>query len=195
MPERGGRPGGSDFIIVMTSFDGGQPAFVAEGTVRGCESLTANAMSNSSVGQNRPREQALSEKDAQNPGPVGRITRSPANVRAILSCRKCGIFCGEAPRFAGVADLQHPRRITEWGWKAGARWLILLAMNEIRPPLPVEEPRPDPSSAEFRPTVIVAPELRGRQDFVVIREPDETDEDYQSRCELVALLLDYAEKG
>jgi hypothetical protein len=43
--------------------------------------------------------------------------------------------------------------------------------------------------------VIVAPELRGRRDFVVVREPDETDEDYQSRCELLALLLDHAEKA
>lgn len=68
-------------------------------------------------------------------------------------------------------------------------------MNEIRPPPPVEEPQSDPGSTEFRPTVIVAPELRGRRDFAVIREPGETDEDYQSRCELVALLLDYAEKG
>jgi hypothetical protein len=68
-------------------------------------------------------------------------------------------------------------------------------MNEIRPPLPLEESRSDSGSAEFRPTVIVAPELLDRRDFVVVREPGETDEDYQSRCELVALLVDYAEKG
>jgi hypothetical protein len=48
-------------------------------------------------------------------------------------------------------------------------------------------------SLNVRPTVIVAPELRGRHDFAVTREPDETDEEYQSRCELVALLLDHAE--
>jgi hypothetical protein len=95
----------------------------------------------------------------------------------------------------GQPSLVHPRRIVLWGWKAGAWRPILLAMNEIRPPLPVDEPQSDPGLTEFRPTVIVAPELRGRRDFLVIREPDETDEDYQSRCELVALLLNYAEKG
>ncbi len=46
-----------------------------------------------------------------------------------------------------------------------------------------------------RPTVIVAPELRGRRDFVVVREPDETDAEYQSRCDLFAVLLDHVEKG
>jgi hypothetical protein len=60
--------------------------------------------------------------------------------------------------------------------------------------LPAEEPQAGPGSTEIRPTVIVVAELRGRRDFAVIREPDETDEDYQSRCELLALLLDYAEK-
>ena len=64
--------------------------------------------------------------------------------------------------------------------------------NEIRPPLPAEEPQSGLDSTEIRPTVIVAPELRGRRDFAVIREPDETDEDYRSRCELLALLLDNA---
>ena len=95
----------------------------------------------------------------------------------------------------GRLSLVHPRRIVVWGWKGGAWRPILVAMNEIRPRLPVDEPQSDPGLAELRPTVIVAPELRGRRDFAVIREPDETDEDYQSRCELVALLLDYAEKG
>lgn len=68
-------------------------------------------------------------------------------------------------------------------------------MNEIRPPLPAEEPQSARGSTEVRPTVIVAPELRGKRDFAVIREPDESDEDYRSRCELVALLLDHAEQG
>jgi hypothetical protein len=43
--------------------------------------------------------------------------------------------------------------------------------------------------------VIVAPEVRSRRDFTVIGEPDDTDEDYQSRCELVTLLLDHADKA
>jgi hypothetical protein len=42
--------------------------------------------------------------------------------------------------------------------------------------------------------VIVAPELKGRRDFAVIREPDDTDADYEARCKLVALLFDVAEK-
>jgi hypothetical protein len=67
-------------------------------------------------------------------------------------------------------------------------------MNEMRPPLPAGGPQSDLGSTELRPTVIVAPELRGRRDFAVIREPDETDEDYQSRCELVAVLLDHSKK-
>jgi hypothetical protein len=82
-----------------------------------------------------------------------------------------------------------------WDWKVGAQRSNLSAMDEIRPPPPVEEPQSEPGPTEFRPTVIVAPELQGRRDFAVIREPGETDEDYRSRCELVALLLDYAEKG
>jgi hypothetical protein len=48
---------------------------------------------------------------------------------------------------------------------------------------------------QVRPTVIVAPELRGRRDLAVIREPDDTDTDYQARCDMVALLLDHAEKA
>ena len=68
-------------------------------------------------------------------------------------------------------------------------------MNEIRPPLPAKAHQPEPGFAGPRPTVIVAPELRGRHDFQVVREPDETDEGYRSRCELVALLLDHTRKG
>jgi hypothetical protein len=68
-------------------------------------------------------------------------------------------------------------------------------MDEIHPsPPPAEDPQSDGILPEVRPTVIVAPELRGRRDFAVIREPDETDEDYRSRCELLALLLDHAAK-
>jgi len=77
------------------------------------------------------------------------------------------------------------------GWKAGPRTPILYFMNEIRAPLPTKVPHSDPGVTDVRPTVIVAPELRGRQDFCVVREPDETDEEYQSRCELFTLLLDH----
>jgi len=52
----------------------------------------------------------------------------------------------------------------------------------------------DPTQGEGRSTVIVAPELKGRRDFAVIREPDDTDADYEARCKLVALLLDVAQK-
>jgi hypothetical protein len=69
-------------------------------------------------------------------------------------------------------------------------------MNEIRPPkAPAEVSQPDLGLAEAPPTVIVAPELRGRRDLVVIREPDETGADYRARCDLVALLLGHAEKA
>jgi hypothetical protein len=47
---------------------------------------------------------------------------------------------------------------------------------------------------DVRPTVIVAPELRGRHDFVVVRDPDDTDADYESRCNLFKLLLDHVER-
>jgi hypothetical protein len=62
------------------------------------------------------------------------------------------------------------------------------------PDLPAgEQPELDLSDTWL--VVIVAPEVRSRRDFTVIREPDDTDEDYQSRCELVTLLLDHADKA
>jgi hypothetical protein len=66
-------------------------------------------------------------------------------------------------------------------------------MDDTSHPEP-ESPRTDSASRDIRPVVIVAPELRGRRDSVVIREQDDTDADYQSRCDLVALLLNHAEK-
>ena len=66
-------------------------------------------------------------------------------------------------------------------------------MSEVRR-RQTSEQTSDPVSGEVRPTVIVAPELRGRRDFTVVREPDDTDADYEARCKLVALLLDVAEK-
>jgi hypothetical protein len=46
---------------------------------------------------------------------------------------------------------------------------------------------------ETRPVVYVARELRGKRDGVVIRGDEDSDADYQSRTELLALLLDHAE--
>jgi hypothetical protein len=68
-------------------------------------------------------------------------------------------------------------------------------MPEIRPPQPLPLPDIDPLLLEARPVVYVARELRGqlRGDFVVTRHTDDTDAEYQSRTELFALLLDYAE--
>ena len=69
-------------------------------------------------------------------------------------------------------------------------------MNEIRLPLPpTDEPRPDPGRPDAEPVVIVAPELRDRRDLVVVREPGESDADYQARCELFALLREHIERG
>ena len=67
-------------------------------------------------------------------------------------------------------------------------------MNEIRPLPPQDPPLPDIDPDDLRPVVIVASELRGRRDFDVVREDDDTDEDYASRCALVSLILDHAEK-
>jgi len=53
---------------------------------------------------------------------------------------------------------------------------------------------PDPDLTDPRPTVLVAPELAGRRDYTVIREPDDTDADYEARVDLFALMLDHAEK-
>ena len=69
-------------------------------------------------------------------------------------------------------------------------------MNEIRPPQPLPQPDLNPLLLEARPVVYVARELKGRLgDLVVTREPDDTDADYRSRTELLALLLDFAERG
>jgi len=42
--------------------------------------------------------------------------------------------------------------------------------------------------------VLVAPELAGRCDYTVVREPDDNDADYEARVDLFALLLDHTEK-
>jgi len=57
-----------------------------------------------------------------------------------------------------------------------------------------ESDEPEFDTSDIRPTVIVAPELRGQRDFVVVRDPDDTDADYETRCNLFKLLLDHVEK-
>ena len=56
---------------------------------------------------------------------------------------------------------------------------------DASPPLPVIDPN------DTRPVLIVAPELRGQRDIVVVRQPDDTDQDYEQRCEPMALILDH----
>jgi hypothetical protein len=59
---------------------------------------------------------------------------------------------------------------------------------------PQTAPTPmEPAVLDFRPTVIVAPGVLGKG-AVVVRHPDDTDSEYQARCELFALLLEHSEK-
>ena len=75
-------------------------------------------------------------------------------------------------------------------------------MNEIRPPrrrAQTPPGRPAAPHSELAPFaaplhVAVAPGLLDVE-HTVIREPGESDERYQSRCDLVAALLDYARRG
>jgi hypothetical protein len=74
-------------------------------------------------------------------------------------------------------------------------------MDDIRSPQPPDDdqahndlPLPEIDPNDTRPVVIVAPELRGQRDFVVVRRPDDSDEDYRRRCELMALILDHEDK-
>ncbi len=67
-------------------------------------------------------------------------------------------------------------------------------MSEVRP----TPPQPLASEPELAPPgtpphIAVAPGLLDQQ-HTVIREPGETDERYQSRCELLAALRDFAAK-
>jgi hypothetical protein len=50
-----------------------------------------------------------------------------------------------------------------------------------------------PELLDIKPTVIVAPGVLG-DDAVVVRHPDDTDAEYQARCDLFALLLEHAKK-
>jgi hypothetical protein len=55
-----------------------------------------------------------------------------------------------------------------------------------------DEPFPDVDPADMNPVVIVAPELKGRDDYVVVREPEDTDETYHARCALFRAILSHA---
>jgi hypothetical protein len=50
-----------------------------------------------------------------------------------------------------------------------------------------------PEASDMKPTVIVAPGVLG-DGAIVVRHPDDTDSEYQARCDLFALLLEHAEK-
>ena len=70
------------------------------------------------------------------------------------------------------------------------------SINEIRPPQPLPQPDLNPLLLEARPVLYVARELKRQLgDLVVTREPDDTDADYRSRTELLALLPAVAERG
>jgi hypothetical protein len=57
---------------------------------------------------------------------------------------------------------------------------------------PVDQP-PELAPQGSPPHLAVAPGLLDQQ-HIVVREPGETDERYQSRCDLLASLLDFAKK-
>ena len=51
-----------------------------------------------------------------------------------------------------------------------------------------------PAQGATEPAAIVPPERTGRRDLIVVRQPGETDADYETRCSFVALLLDAVEQ-
>lgn len=59
-------------------------------------------------------------------------------------------------------------------------------------PVEAREPELPPPGTPLH--VTAAPGVL-EQDHVVVRESDDTDESYQSRCDLLASLLDYARNG
>jgi hypothetical protein len=61
------------------------------------------------------------------------------------------------------------------------------------PHIAPDTPHPELAPPGTPPHIAVAPGVLDDQ-HVVIRDEDDTDESYQSRCELVALMLDYAAK-
>jgi len=68
-------------------------------------------------------------------------------------------------------------------------------MDTTTNPAQSEDLQLEPDAPDARPVLIVAPDVVGGRDFVVIRELDDTDMDYQSRCDLLELLLDHADRA
>lgn len=62
-----------------------------------------------------------------------------------------------------------------------------------RPDVPAK-PHPELAAPGAPSHIAVAPGLLDHE-HTVIREPGESDERYQSRCDLLAALLDYAKRG
>jgi hypothetical protein len=58
-----------------------------------------------------------------------------------------------------------------------------------------DEQTVEPAQGKPEPTVIAAPERKGRCDLTVVRQTGETDADYKARCKYIALLLDAVETG
>jgi hypothetical protein len=78
------------------------------------------------------------------------------------------------------------------GLEYPARLAYSLSMNEIRPSRRRRaDQQPDLAPAGTPLHIAVAPGMLEREQTVV-REPGESDERYQSRCDLLAALLDYA---
>jgi hypothetical protein len=68
-------------------------------------------------------------------------------------------------------------------------------MDDTPHPAP-SPPQPDAAASELAPPgtpphIAVAPGILGRT-LIVVREPGDTDETYQRRCELLTVLLDHA---
>jgi hypothetical protein len=53
----------------------------------------------------------------------------------------------------------------------------------------------EPVLGDAESPTIAPPERKGRRDLAVIRQPDETDADYEARCSFVSRLLDAVEKA
>ncbi len=68
-------------------------------------------------------------------------------------------------------------------------------MNEIRlPPPRLDDAKPELAPFDAPLHIAAAPGVLDVE-HAVIREPGESDERYQSRCDMVAALLDYARRG
>ncbi len=67
-------------------------------------------------------------------------------------------------------------------------------MNTVKRPAPPAHPTPELAPSGTPLHIAVAPGLLDLK-HTVVREPDESDERYQSRCDLLDALLDHAKSG